>query len=103
MFGAGDLQMINDFSQGELCPPPPMCCVLLPSLTGLFVGEGGWCQKGRGAEDAGRHSLPIRRKMQEQEPCAGKAGMSYFYDFIFAKIAMQFLYLEMFNLSLNSK
>lgn len=81
VFGAGDLQMINDFSQGELCPPPPMCCVLLPSLTGLFVREGGWCQKGRGAGDAGRHSLPIRRKMQEQEPCVGKVGMSYFYDY----------------------
>lgn len=30
MCGAGDLQMINDFPQGELCPLPPMCGVITP-------------------------------------------------------------------------
>lgn len=40
MFRAGDLRMINDFSQGELCPPPPMCSVLPPSLPPQLVCRG---------------------------------------------------------------
>lgn len=48
MLRAGDLQMINDFSQGELCPLPPMCCVLTRSLTSLFAGKGEEGERGDG-------------------------------------------------------
>lgn len=107
MCRAGDLQMINDFSQGELCPPPPMCCGLLPSLTRLFAGMGwGRVSKGVGGgglREARRQSLPIRRKTQEHKPWVEQAGTScpIVITFIFAKTGIQFLYLEMY--SLNSK
>lgn len=50
MCRAGDLQMINDSPQGELCPLPPLCCVLTPSLASLFAGGGGGSEDGGGRE-----------------------------------------------------
>lgn len=100
MCRAGDLQMINDFSQGELCPPPPMCCGLLPSLTRLFAGMG-WGRvlnrEGCGVRDAGSEG-----KRRNKSPGLNRLESSVLViTFIFAKTAIQFLYLEMYTL--NSK
>ena len=95
---AGDLQMINGFSQGELCPPLPVCCGLLPSLTRLFAGMGWGRVSNReacGVRDAGSEG-----KRRNESPGLNRLERPVLaITFIFAKTAIQFLYLEMYTLN----
>lgn len=100
MCRAGDLQMINGFSQGELCPPLPVCCGLLPSLTRLFAGMGWGRVSNR--EACGVRDAVSEGKRRNESPGLNRLERPVLaITFIFAKTAIQFLYLEMYTL--NSK
>lgn len=89
---AGDLQMINDFSQGELCPPPPMCCGLLPPHplvcrdgVGRVLNREGCGVRDAGSEGKRRNKSPGLNRLESPV---------LVITFIFAKTAIQFLYLK---------
>lgn len=101
MCRAGDLQMINDFSQGELCPPPPMCYGLLPPPSSPCLqgwGGEGVKQEGCGVRDAGSEG---KRRNKSSGLNRLESPVLVITFLIFAKTAIQFLYLEMYTL--NSK
>lgn len=75
MFRAGDPKMINDFSQAELCPPPPMCRAPLPSAPASSQEEEDGVRMGW-VGGARRRSLRITKKMPGREPCVIKARVS---------------------------